>query len=126
MALRMQKPLVRTADTSIARPAPKTAAPIYQTAEYERWRAAVIARAGGRCQDPKCQHPDRHGIRLFADHIIELKDDRSKAFDVTNGLARCGSCHTRKTAIERARRQRGETATATASQRGGGSQISGP
>ncbi len=115
MALRMQKPLVRTLDTSIAKPRPKEAAPIYQTSEYERWRAAVIARAGGRCQDRKCKDPLRTGIRLFADHIVELKDGGAP-FDVSNGLARCGSCHSRKTAIERVHRQRRLG--------GGGSQIS--
>lgn len=101
--LTMQKPLVRTADTSIAKAAPKVVAPIYQTPEYDRWRAAVIARAGGRCQDTRCEFPHRRGLRLFADHVVELKDGGAP-FDPKNGRALCGSCHTRKTAAARARR----------------------
>lgn len=106
MALRMQQPMIRLADTSIARVAPKVAAPIYSTPEYERWRAAVIKRANGRCQDAHCRKVDRRASRLFADHVVELKDGGAP-FDVNNGLARCGSCHTRKTAAARAARQRG-------------------
>ena len=101
--LKMQRPLVRAADTSIAKSAPKVVALIYQTAEYDRWREAVIARAGGRCQDRRCEFPDRRGMRLFADHVVELKDGGAP-FDVMNGRALCGSCHTRKTAAARARR----------------------
>ena len=101
----MLAPMVATLDTSIARLPPKTSEPIYQTAEYATWRAAVISRAGGRCQDQRCAFPHRRGNRLFADHVIELKDGGAP-FDVNNGLARCGSCHTRKTAEERAKRMR--------------------
>ena len=99
----MQKPLVRLANSAIATAAPKVVAPIYQTPEYDKWRAAVIARAGGRCQDRRCEFPDRRGVRLFADHVVELKDGGAP-FDVMNGRALCGSCHTRKTAAARARR----------------------
>lgn len=118
MALRMQKPLVRTLDTSIAKPSPKAALPIYQTAEYERWREAVIARANGRCQDKACTAKHWPGQRLFADHIVELRDGGAP-FDVANGMARCGSSHSRKTAAARAVRMR-------ATPKGGGSQISTP
>ena len=81
----------------------KVADPIYGTAEYRRWRGIVIGRAGGRCRDPHCAQPFRAGIRLFADHVVELKDGGAP-FDPDNGLARCGACHTRKTVAERARR----------------------
>ena len=30
---------------------PKTAAPIYHSPEFRRWREAVIARAGRQCED---------------------------------------------------------------------------
>ena len=81
---------------------PKVAAAIYQTAEYRDWRWAVIARSGGRCQDPQCADPMRE-TRLYADHVVELRDGGAP-FDISNGMARCGSCHTRKTLEERARR----------------------
>ena len=105
MAIRMLGSRVATLDTAIARPEPKRVDPIYKTPEYESWRAEVIGRAHGRCQDPRCQHPGRRGMRLFADHVVELKDGGAP-FDPSNGLARCGSCHSRKTAEERAKRMR--------------------
>lgn len=94
-------------DTRTCAPPPKTAAPIYQTPEYAEWRKQVIGRAHGYCQDPHCKTPNRKPSRLFADHILELQDRPDLAFNPTNGLARCGSCHTRKTTEERARRHRG-------------------
>lgn len=102
----MLRAKVETLDTSIAALPPKTVAPIYQTPEYAAWRAAVIARANGRCQDRNCTARHYPGQRLFADHVVELKDGGAP-FDVSNGLARCGASHTRKTAAARAARQRG-------------------
>jgi len=96
-----------TADTRAVRPPPKTPDPHYATPEHKAWRDKVLERAGYACQDP--QHPPgrpRSGIRLFADHIRELRDDGAR-FDLDNGMARCGSCHTRKTTETRAARLRG-------------------
>ena len=36
------------------------------------------------------------GTRLFADHIVELRDG-GNPFELANGQALCGSCHTIKT-----------------------------
>jgi 5-methylcytosine-specific restriction protein A len=71
----------------------------YRTPEHKRWSAAVIFRANGRCD--KCLQT---GKLLFADHIVELKDDPSMALDMANGQALCGSCHTTKTNYERNKR----------------------
>jgi 5-methylcytosine-specific restriction protein A len=101
--LSMLGPRIATLDTARAAPV-KEADPFYSTPEYQAWQSAVVKRADGRCQDPKCKRPWRTGIRLFADHVVELQDDRSLALDTANGMARCGSCHTRKTSEERARR----------------------
>jgi hypothetical protein len=79
---------------------PKTADPHYLTPEHRAWRAAVIRRAGGLCQAPRC---GRAGVRLFADHIRELQDGGAP-LDVANGQALCGRCHAFKTVRERARR----------------------
>lgn len=92
---------VATLDLRTVAPSPKTAEPIYGTPEHRRWRAIVIARAGGRCQAPGCGRVER---RMFADHIVELQDGGAP-FDPANGQCLCGSCHTRKTASERSRRQ---------------------
>ncbi|MFH5927068.1 HNH endonuclease [Roseomonas xinghualingensis] len=87
-------------DPRTARPAPKQADPHYQTPEHQRWRAEVIRRANGMCQEPGCC---RTGVRLFADHIVELKDGGAP-FDPANGQALCGAHHTAKTARVRAAR----------------------
>ena len=102
--LSMLAPRVAVADTRSAKPAPKTVDPIYQTPEYRAWRAEVIRRSGGACQDPAHDpRQPRAGRRLYADHVHELRDGGSP-FDPANGLARCASCHTRKTAVARAAR----------------------
>jgi 5-methylcytosine-specific restriction enzyme A len=60
-------------------------------------------RSRARCEDPHCLTPHRRGIRIFGDHIKERKDGGA-LLDKYNILCRCGSCHTRKTAAERAKR----------------------
>lgn len=98
--LRSIGPRLATIDTGVARVPPKTVDPHYQSAGHLAWRAEVIRRAGGQCQGDGC---GRTGIRLFADHIHELRDGGA-ALDPANGRALCGSCHTAKTIAERARR----------------------
>lgn len=114
MPIRMQRPHVRPANLSIARTTPKKTDELYGSADYERWRAAVVARDGGVCRDPHCKGRHYPGQKVYADHIVEVKDGGAK-FDIANGITRCASSHTFKTNRERAKRQRGE--------RGGGSQI---
>lgn len=99
---RMLLPM-RTLDTRTAKPPPKRADPIYHTPEYVAWQAEVIRRSGGRCQDAACRARHYAGQRLFADHIVELRDGGAP-FDPANGMARCGSSHTRKTAAARTAR----------------------
>lgn len=113
MSIRMQQPFVRVADTSIAKMAPKVAAPVYQTADHKRWRQLVIARSGGRCQG-KGPHS---ASRLYADHIVEIRDGGAP-LDLANGQALCAACHTRKTNEARASRMRRNV--------GGGGQIPTP
>jgi 5-methylcytosine-specific restriction protein A len=96
-------PRIATRDTRRVRPPPKTAATIYSTQEYLQWRAEVIRRSGGHCQNPTCHDPLRK-TRLFADHIHELRDGGAP-FDVANGRALCGSCHQAKTLAARAKRR---------------------
>jgi 5-methylcytosine-specific restriction enzyme A len=78
---------------------PKQREEHYGTPEHVAWRNAVIARAG-RC----CERCGRTNVRLFADHIIELRDG-GNPFELANGQAICGSCHTIKTMQERAKRR---------------------
>jgi 5-methylcytosine-specific restriction enzyme A len=82
-------------------PPPKTRAAVYGTPVHRAWAAEIIRRSGGRCEDPRCANPYASG-RRFADHKIELRDGGT--FELSNGVALCGSCHTKKTLAERARR----------------------
>src|SRR3990167_1161882 len=100
------RPTIRTFDARAVRPELKTVDPIYNTPEYGKWRARVIARAGGRCQvieagmrctKAKPQH------RMYAHHIKELRDGGSP-FDPANGLCICASHHTTETAKARTTR----------------------
>jgi 5-methylcytosine-specific restriction endonuclease McrA len=100
MALKRARPMLRTANVFAAKLAPKVAAPFYGTPEHKAWRKLVIDRAQGVCQTPGCGRIER---RMFADHIVELKDGGSGT-DPANGQCLCGSCHTRKTTAERGKR----------------------
>ena len=104
--LRSLPSLVRTVDTRRVRLPPKQVAPIYTTPQYHAWRAAVVARAGGRCEAID------HGMRctkampehrMYADHIVELKDN-GQPFDINNGMLLCGSHHNMKTNAARGKR----------------------
>jgi 5-methylcytosine-specific restriction endonuclease McrA len=79
---------------------PKRADEVYRSAEHQRWSKTVVMRANMRCEE--CGRP---GVRLFADHIHEIKDGGS-LYELDNGQALCGSCHTVKTLSERAKRLR--------------------
>ena len=96
---------VRTCNTSKVKPAPKMVDPFYLKPEWRSLMDAIIKRRGRRCQDPEhdLSHP-REYVRIFGDHIVELKDGGAM-LDPSNIMLRCGSCHTRKTAAERGKRR---------------------
>jgi 5-methylcytosine-specific restriction protein A len=107
--LRTIAPLVRTLDTHTTRLPPRQTDPIYNTPEFQAWRAQVVARADGRCEaiDPyghRCSRtwPEH---RMYADHIVELRDG-GQPFDLNNGQCLCASHHEIKTIAARARRLR--------------------
>lgn len=86
----------------------KKPAPFYLSAEWRTLMTAIISerfgsRANARCEDPECRTPHRRGIRIFGDHVVELRDGGAP-LDRRNILCRCGSCHARKTATARAQR----------------------
>ena len=85
-------------DTRTAPSPPKQPDPYYASTAHRDWRAAVLVRAGHACQ--RC---GRRGVRLYADHIVELRDGGA-ALDMANGQALCGACHTTKTVAARAAR----------------------
>jgi hypothetical protein len=78
---------------------PKLTDAFYSSPE---WRALVrdqIAVRGRRCEDPRCEAPDVGAVKLYGDHIHELKDGGAP-FDPGNVMLRCAPCHGRKTADE--------------------------
>lgn len=84
----------------------RTASPELLTKEHRAWAAAVLRRADYQCEDP--QHDPRRPRtgKLHADHIKERRDFPELALSISNGMARCPACHTRKTLRERAKRMR--------------------
>jgi 5-methylcytosine-specific restriction enzyme A len=107
--LRSLPSLVRAVDIRTIRPPAKIKDPIYNSPQFQAWRTQVIARAGGRCeyvdnQGDRCPKA-RPAHRMYADHIVELKDGGS-LLNPANGQCLCASHHELKTAA--VRRQRTE------------------
>ncbi len=101
------KPLARTFVSTVVKPERKSYInPLYSTPAYSVWRMAVVSRAGYRCQaidsGKRCgKAAPQH--RMFADHVVELKDGGAP-FDPANGQCLCGAHHTTKTVMARALR----------------------
>ena len=109
---------LRTRSTKLRQPArsklrlpEKRVDPFYQSPEWRTFIAAVIAerkpallaRQGHLCEDRDCHAVHSPRMRIFGDHVIEMRDGGAP-FDKRNIMLRCGSSHTRKTAAERRRR----------------------
>lgn len=103
MKLRTLGPRISTLDARRVRPAPKRADPFYLSPEWRSLIARIIAERGRRCEDQACRSTVGPDTRIFGDHIVELRDGGAP-LDPGNVMLRCGSCHTRKTLAERARR----------------------
>ena len=97
------RPGLAVTDHRTCAPPAKRADPELQTAAHEAWRKEVLNRAGWKCQSCGKRGGRGHSVRLFADHIVE-RQDGGAALDPKNGQCLCGSCHTKKTGQERARR----------------------
>lgn len=105
------RPRVPKLDTRIPtaeKRADKRVDPELKTKEHSAWRDAVVRRAGARCEavdqatGERCDKAEPLH-RMFADHIVERADGGARS-DIYNGQCLCGSHHTIKTNIERARR----------------------
>lgn len=109
MPVKAAPPRITAADSRRLKPQPKRADPELLSSAHRAWRAEVLRRAGYRCEwidgGRRCERraPEH---RLFADHIRERRDGGA-ALDPANGQALCGSHHTEKTAIQRAKRLMG-------------------
>jgi 5-methylcytosine-specific restriction endonuclease McrA len=87
--------------TRFAQPKPKVTVEHYKTPEHRAWASAVVKRAGMRCEDCSAS-----GTRLYADHILEIRDRPDLALSLMNGRALCASCHGKKTSRVREERLR--------------------
>lgn len=97
-------PEVKRLDTKIAAAPSKRVDPFYATTAWRALVAAIVAKRGRVCEDPHCDgRTHRAGMRVFADHVVELRDGGA-ALDEANILLRCGASHSLKTARERTRR----------------------
>ncbi|WP_408585934.1 HNH endonuclease signature motif containing protein [Novosphingobium sp.] len=76
---------------------PKRALPFYRTAEWAALVKAITAQRGKRCE--RCGADGR----IYADHVVELKDG-GDPLDQRNIELLCASCHGRKTALRRRER----------------------
>lgn len=107
MALPIAKLGIKSAEFRTIKPLPKRADSIYQSPEHRAWRKGVIDRAGARCEamdgGKRCRRAAPYH-RMFADHIIEIKDG-GPPFDLANGQCLCGKHHSAKTAAARAARR---------------------
>ena len=83
----------------------KHADKFYLSAKWKALMRSIIKERGRRCEDPEHDlSKPREGIRLYGDHIIEIKDGGA-LLDRRNVLLRCPWCNGRKTAQARADRR---------------------
>lgn len=96
--VKIQNRSVAKADRRTVRPREKVKDEVYADPRHVEWSSNVLKRAGFKCEDCSAT-----GVRLHADHIVEIEDGGAR-FDPGNGRSRCSSCHGLKTARERAKR----------------------
>jgi 5-methylcytosine-specific restriction protein A len=101
--LRLAKPILAAAPPSV-KTVPKHTNAFYLTPEWRRLVGDLVHQRGRRCE--KCgQLRDQDGrpIRVFGDHVIELRDGGA-LLDPSNVQLLCGSCHAKKSIAERIKR----------------------
>ena len=67
---------------------------IYST---KRWKILSKKKLAVDCYCETCWSEGRECLGDLVDHIIEIKDDQSKAYDWKNLMTLCNSCHNKKT-----------------------------
>lgn len=97
--LRMDKSTIRTARSTIRTPV-KRADRFYQTPAWRGLMKRIKAVRGCACEICGRGGP---GVRIFGDHIVEIKDGGA-LLDAGNVMLLCGACHSRKTAKAKAAR----------------------
>jgi hypothetical protein len=91
-------------DTRAIKPPEKATDPIYLSREWKTLVVRLIRERGRACEQCGRTHePDGRPVRIYGDHIRELRDG-GPPFDPANIRLLDGGCHNQKTAAERARR----------------------
>lgn len=105
MAQRLVQLPMRVAlhDSRACKPPAKTADPFYLSADWRALIGHLLKQRGRRCEQCGRTRGERGAIRIFGDHVVELRDGGAP-LDPRNIRLLCGSCHTTKTAAARARR----------------------
>ena len=67
------------------------------SSKVRTWSNLVKERDGYRCTE--CHTVPDNPVNLHSHHIIPWKLDKSKRFDVNNGITLCASCHNKQEAI---------------------------
>ena len=91
-------------DTRSIKPPAKATDPLYLSPEWRALMARLIRERGRCCQECGRTHEDDgRPIRIYGDHIRELRDGGAP-FDPINIRLLDGGCHNKKTQAEKARR----------------------
>lgn len=64
--------------------------PVRKTILYKKWRMEVYRRDWFSCQMPFCLY---HGKDIEAHHIVTVKKNVDRVYDVKNGITLCRKCH---------------------------------
>ncbi|NEV75499.1 HNH endonuclease [Rhodopseudomonas sp. BR0C11] len=99
---------VAVLDARKAKPLPKTADSDYGSTAHKTWAFEVKSRAGWRCEHVenghRCERSRARGDRMYADHILEVKDRPELRFDLSNGACKCAAHNVKKGIEARAAR----------------------
>jgi 5-methylcytosine-specific restriction enzyme A len=96
---------IATSDTRAVRPPEqKVADPFYLSAAWRSLIKAIIAKRGRRCEQcGRTHNPDGTPVRIYGDHIKELRDG-GRPLDPSNIRLLDQGCHGKKTIAERIKR----------------------
>ena len=75
---------------------------VYHSSRWRKLRKQILLRDDYMCQ--YCLNKGLYKQADVVDHIIEVKDDITKAYDPENMQSLCHACHNKKTIEEKRRR----------------------
>lgn len=75
---------------------------VYHSSRWRKLRLQVLLRDDYVCQE--CRRNSLYTLADVVDHIIELRDDMGRAYDLSNLESLCHACHNSKTKDEKQKR----------------------